>query len=103
MLATHSTSMALIWSVHCAHMMGGGWRKRHDSVQFAIEQVAVAMGIDVDCEVFNLFADLFCASDKSTIDGGGYRARQGLVPDFCSPRLSDQCPRTLAELKGITD
>lgn len=33
---------------------------------------------------------------------GGYRARQGLVPGFCFPRLSDQCPRALAELKGIT-
>ena len=83
-------------------MMGDGWGSRHDSVQFAIEQVAVAMGIDVDCEVFNLFADLFCASDQAMIDGGGYRARQGLVPDFCFPRLSDQCPKALAELKGVT-
>jgi hypothetical protein len=83
-------------------MMGDGWRRRHDSVQFALEQVAVAMSVDVDCEVFNLFADLFCASDTAMIDGGGYRARQGLVPDFCFPRLSDECPRALAELKGIT-
>lgn len=60
------------------------------------------MGIDMDCEVFNLFADLFCASDKAMIDGSGYRVRQGLVPDFCPPRLSDQCPKALAELKGIT-
>lgn len=89
-------------NLECAVMKGDGWRTRHDEVQFAIEQVATAMSIDVECEVFNRFADLFCASEIAIIDGEGYRARQGLVPDFFFPMLSDKRPEALAEVKGIT-
>ena len=89
-------------NLECAVMKGDGWRTRHDAVQFAIEQVAAAMNIDVECEVFNRFADLFCDSEIAMIDGSGYRTRQGLVPDFFFPVLTGDCPEALAELKGIT-
>lgn len=49
---------------------GNGKSVAHDKLHSDTNmQVVVAMGIDVDCEVFNLFADLFCASDKAMIDG----------------------------------
>ena len=86
-------------------MQGDGWRKRHDQVKMRLLSLFRWCGMEVDCEVFNLFSALIPQEGLARIDQG--RKRQGLVPDF-KVRLppGDGRPVTdelaLAELKVIT-
>ena len=87
----------------CSEICGDTWRRRHDAVKQAVVQESLLSGVQVDCEVFGLFADLLPA--VLVREGGELqhaRARQGLVPDFKlllnTPEGPDNC---LAELKMI--
>ena len=63
-------------------------------------------GVEVDCEVFNLFSGLIPQQGLSRLEQG--RKRQGLVPDFRlrAPAVGGGGPRgeemVLAELKVIS-
>ena len=59
---------------------GDGWRKRHDQVKMRLLGLCRWAGIEVDCEVFNLFSGLIPQRGLARIEKG--RKRQGLVPDF---------------------
>ena len=87
----------------CGEICGDTWRRRHDGVKQAVVQESLLSGVQVDCEVYGLFADLLPA--VLVREGGELqhaRARQGLVPDFKlllnTPEGPDNC---LAELKMI--
>ena len=45
-------------SVMAATLAGDGWRRRHDAVKMRIFGFLRWAGIEVDCEVFNIFAGL---------------------------------------------
>ena len=81
---------------------GDHWRKKHDRVKYAIATAALAAGAEVTVEVFNLFADLFSASDMQNLQTDGTRHMQGMVPDFRFLGLRAPIKTFLAELKGIT-
>ena len=59
---------------------GDGWRKRHDQIKNKIYSLLKWSGIEVNCEVFNLFAGLIPQQGLSRIERG--RKRQGMVADF---------------------
>ena len=59
---------------------GDGWRNRHDQVKMRLLGLLRWAGIEVDCEVFNLFSGLIPQRGLARIERG--RKRQGLVPDF---------------------
>ena len=87
----------------CSEICRDTWRRRHDAVKQAVVQESLLSGVQVDCEVYGLFADLLPA--VLVREGGELqhaRARQGLVPDFKlllnTPEGPDNC---LAELKMI--
>ena len=86
-------------------LSGDGWRKRHDQVKMRLLGFLRWAGIEVDCEVFNLFAGQIPQRGLARIEKG--RKRQGLVPDF-QVRLPERDGRpddtslVLAELKMIS-
>ena len=57
-----------------------GWRRQHDAVKRRVLSLHKWAGIEVECEVFNLFSGLIPQQGLSRIEAG--RKRQGLVPDF---------------------
>ena len=59
---------------------GYGWRRRHDQVKMRLLGLLRWAGIEVDCEVFNLFSGLIPQRGLARIEKG--RKRRGLVPDF---------------------
>ena len=91
-------------SVVAAKVRGDGWRRRHDVVKRKILSLYRWAGIEVECEVFNLFSGLIPQLGLSRIEAG--RKRQGLVPNFrvreppVEGREGDEL--VLAELKMIT-
>ena len=93
-------------TVMCARLPFDTWRTRHDTVKVAIVERAHASRVDIEPEVYGLFADLIPAlavGDEGEL--AGVRQRQGLVPDF---RLRLPSPHGgvpddyLAELKVIS-
>jgi hypothetical protein len=91
-------------SVVAAKVRGDGWRRRHDVVKRKILSLHRWAGIEVECEVFNLFSGLIPQQGLTRIEAG--RKRQGLVPDFrvreppIEGKEGDEL--VLAELKVIT-
>ena len=67
-------------SVMAATLAGDGWRRRHDAIKMRLFGLLRWAGIEVDCEVFNIFAGLIPQQGLSRLEQG--RKRQGLVPDF---------------------
>ena len=59
---------------------GDGWRRRHDDVKEKIFSLLRWAGLEVRCEVFNLFAGLIPQRGLSRLERG--RKRQGMVADF---------------------
>ena len=45
----------------CSEICGDTWRRRHDAVKQAVVQESLLSGVQVDCEVYGLFADLLPA------------------------------------------
>ena len=67
-------------TVMAAAVAGDGWRRRHDGFKMRILGLLRWAGVEVDCEVFNLFSGLIPQEGLSRLEQG--RKRQGLVPDF---------------------
>ena len=67
-------------SVMAARLAGDGWRRRHDAIKMRLFGLLRWAGIEVDCEVFNIFAGLIPQQGLSRLEQG--RKRQGLVPDY---------------------
>ena len=92
-------------NVVAATLRGDGWRTRHDQVKRRLLSLHKWAGIEVECEVFNLFSGLIPQHGLSRLEAG--RKRQGLVPDFrireprAQGRGGDET-LVLAELKVIT-
>ena len=59
---------------------GDGWRRRHDKMKRKLLSLLRWAGLEVQCEVFNLFAGLIPQEGLSSIERG--RKRQGMVADF---------------------
>ena len=93
-------------TVMAAALAGDGWRRRHDTLKMRILSMLRWAGIEVDCEVFNIFSGLIPQDGLSRIEQG--RKRQGLVPDFRLrvPGVGGGGPQgeevVLAELKVIS-
>ena len=91
-------------SVVSEKMQGDGWRKRHDPVKRQIVSFHKWAGVEVECEVFNIFSGLIPQRGLSQMEAG--RKRQGLVPDFrvrdSGAEGGDQEQSVLAELKVIS-
>ena len=62
-------------SVVAAKVRGDGWRKRHYALKRRILSLHKWAGIEVECEVFNLFSGLIPQQGLSRIEAG--RKRQG--------------------------
>ena len=45
----------------CSEVCGDTWRRWHDAVKQAVVQESLLSGVQVDCEVYGLFADLLPA------------------------------------------
>ena len=92
--------------VMAAAVAGDGWRRRHDTIKMRILSLLRWSGIEVDCEVFNIFSGLIPQQGLSRLEQG--RKRQGLVPDFRVrlPTVGGGGPQgeevVLAELKVIS-
>ena len=92
--------------VMAAALAGDGWRRRHDEVKMKLLGLLRWAGVQVDCEVFNIFAGLIPQQGLSRMEQG--RKRQGLVPDFRLrvPAAGGERPQVedlaLAELKVIS-
>ena len=67
-------------TVVAAQARGDGFRRRHDQIKRKIVSLHKWAGVDVECEVFNLFSGLIPQQGLARIEAG--RKRQGLVPDF---------------------
>ena len=67
-------------NVTSATMRGDGWRTRHDRLKHTIKDLHCKAGVNIVCEVFNLFADCIPQAELARIERG--RRRQALVPDF---------------------
>ena len=67
--------------VMAAALAGDGWRRRHDEVKMKLLGLLRWAGVQVDCEVFNIFAGLIPQQGLSRMEQG--RKRQGL-PSACS-------------------
>ena len=92
-------------AVMAASLPGDGFRRRHDAIKLRILGLLRWAGIEVDCEVFNVFAGLIPQEGLSRLEQG--RKRQGLVPDFrLRVPARGQGPQVeelvLAELKSIS-
>ena len=61
-------------------LQGDGYRRRHDELKKKLVRLMRWAGIDVQCEVFNLFSGLIPQEGLARLERG--RKRQGLVPDF---------------------
>ena len=89
-----------------AAVAGDGYRRRHDTMKMKILSLVRWAGVEVDCEVFNLFSGLIPQQGLSRLEQG--RKRQGLVPDFRLrvPAVGGGGPQgeemVLAELKVIS-
>ena len=59
---------------------GDGRRKWHDAIKMRIQYLHRWAGVDLKCEVFNLFSGLIPQQGLNRMEKG--RKRQGLVPDF---------------------
>ena len=90
-------------SVVAAKVRGDGWRKRHNTLKWRIFSLHTWAGIEVECEVFNLFSGLIPQQGLSRIEDG--RKRQGLESDFrvMAPPVEgrEDTVLVLAELKVI--
>ena len=94
-------------TVMASAVAGDGWRRRHDGFKMRILGLLRWAGVEVDCEVFNVFSGLIPQQGLSMLEQG--RKRQGLVPDFRlrvpaaggagGPHLGEM---VLAELKTIS-
>ena len=93
-------------TVMAAAVAGDGYRRRHDTMKMKILSLVRWAGVEVDCEVFNLFSGLIPQQGLSRLEQG--RKRQGLVPDFRLrvPAVGGGGPQgeemVLAELKVIS-
>ena len=93
-------------AVMAAALAGDGYRRRHDTMKMRILSLIRWAGVQVDCEVFNLFSGLIPQQGLSRLEQG--RKRQGLVPDFRLrvPAVGGGGPQgeemVLAELKVIS-
>ena len=93
-------------TVMAAALAGDGWRRRHDTLKMRLLSLLRWSGIEVDCEVFNIFSALIPQQGLSRLEQG--RKRQGLVPDFRLrvPTVGGGGPQgeevVLAELKVIS-
>ena len=67
-------------AVMASALQGDGWRRRHDGVKMRIFGLLRWAGVEVDCEVFNVFSGLIPQQGLNRLEQG--RKRQGLVPDF---------------------
>ena len=67
-------------TVMASAVAGDGWRRRHDGFKMRILGLLRWAGVEVDCEVFNIFSGLIPQQGLSRLEQG--RKRQGLVPDF---------------------
>ena len=85
--------------VNCA-MRGDGWRRRHDALKMLLLRLLVWAGIQVTCEVFNLFARCIPQEGLNRIEQG--RRRQGLVPDFLIPAEEGGGSGILCEVKAMS-
>jgi hypothetical protein len=74
---------------------GDGWRHRHYVVKDKILSLLRWAGVEVRCEVFNLFAGLIPQQGLSRMERG--RKRQGMVADFLVRMPGDSA---VAELAG---
>ena len=63
-----------------ANLPGGGWRTRHDHVKWTIAALAKWAGLELSCEVLNLFSVLIPRT--ATFHQEPARSRQGYIPDF---------------------
>ena len=63
-------------TVVAAQARGDGFRRRHDQVKMKIVSLHKWAGVDVECEVFNLFSGLIPQQGLARIEVG--RKRQGL-------------------------
>ena len=61
-------------------LQGDGYRRRHDELKRKLVGLMRWAGMDVQCEVFNLFSGLIPQEGLARLERG--RKRQGLVPDF---------------------
>ena len=61
-------------------LQGDGYRRRHDELKKKLVELLRWAGIDVQCEVFNLFSGLIPQEGLSRLERGC--KRQCLVPDF---------------------
>ena len=61
-------------------LQGDGWRRRHDEIKKKLVNLLRWAGVDVQCEVFNLFSAHIPQKGLSRLERG--RKRQGMVPDF---------------------
>ena len=92
--------------VMASALQGDGWRRRHDGVKMRIFGLLRWAGVEVDCEVFNVFSGLIPQQGLNRLEQG--RKRQGLVPDFRlrAPAVDGRGPQVeelvLAELKVIS-
>ena len=59
---------------------GDGFRRRHDEIKGKLLSLLKWSGIDVECEVFNLFSGLIPQEGLNRLERG--RKRQGILPDF---------------------
>ena len=66
-------------------LAGDGYRKRHDGVKQKMLGLMRWAGLDVECEVFNVFARYIPQQGLSRLERG--RKRQGMVPNFASGLL----------------
>ena len=64
--------------VMAAALAGDGWRRRHDTMKMRILSLLRWAGVEVDCEVFNIFSGLIPQEGLSRLEQG--RKPQGLVP-----------------------
>ena len=75
-------------------LAGNGYRKRHDGVKQKMLGLMRWAGLDVECEVFNVFARYIPQQGLSRLERG--RKRQGMVPDFAL-----RLPAELAQVIGV--
>ena len=50
-----------------AAVAGDGWRRRHDTLKMRLLSLLRWSGVEVDCEVFNIFSGLIPQQDLSRL------------------------------------
>ena len=88
-------------SVRSATLPGDGYRKRHDAAKDLLFKQLVSAGMNVQCEVFNLFSREIPQDGLARIERG--RTRQSMVPDFkISTQEGDREVPALYEMKVLS-